>query len=238
MTKLETIAKIEEACTRVLKQADFVGGATTAITLVIQKLTEVRDRLAAGGDTMDANTSSMLYSELYECGRIIGTIYDGYPMVPAEDVATLAAADDMVGKSAGEIPGLCIELLEKAAEQKGLEAGLGVALVRCIVDAWKATGEQDAEDAKLLVPRAEALIKLAKACGDKKREAQVEAAKAEQEQTASAEADKAVPESAAGEIDETSTKLDSIAKAAEQPAPEQPSAPAPVVWPVDLNARR
>jgi hypothetical protein len=238
-TKSETIQKIEEACARVLKSSDFVGGAATAITLVIQRLSGILEKLVAAGDTLDPNTSSALYEELYECGRIVGTIYDGFPMVPAEDVAALATADDMVEKAASEIPAICVELLEKAAGQKGLDVGLGIAHVRCIVDAWKASGEHDAPEAKLLVvPKAEAMLKLAKACGDKKRTARAAAAKAEQEQAEKVAAEQAVANAEASKVDETVTKLDAIAKAAEPAPAVAPPAPAPVAWPTDMNAKR
>jgi hypothetical protein len=227
-TKTETIQKIEDACRRVLKQSDFAGGVVTALTLVIGKLTGLRDQVAGAGE-IDPNTYSAIYDELYECGRIVGSIYDGLPMVPAEDVATLVSEGDTMEKSADELVTMATEELEKAAAEKGLAAGPGVALVKSAVAVWKAAGETDVEGAKVRVVRAEALPKLAKACGDKRRQA-----KADAERAAAKAAEPAEPPAPAP-VDPVA-KLDTIAKAAE-PAP----VPAPVeksVWPLDLNAGR
>jgi hypothetical protein len=104
--------------------------------------------------------------------------------------------------------------------------------VKCAVAVWKAAGETDAEGAKVRVVRAEALPKLAKACGNKKLKDKADAEQAEKDKAAKA-AD------AAPAANDAVAKLDAIAKAA-APAPTPAPAPAPArsVWPLDLNGDR
>ncbi len=218
-TKKELIGKLNEACARVLKQSDFAGGVVASLSVVIDRLTALRDQIKAAGD-MDPNAYQAMYDELYECGRVIGSIYDGFPMVPAED---FAGAGEGVQMTASEVLKMCTTTLEKAASLKGLEAGIEVAVVKGALAAWEALGDEDPADGKVTVLSAATLAKLAKACGNKKTD---EKTKKEQ---AEAAAKAAASQPATPANDDTIAKIDSIAKAA---AP----APAPkFVWAMDMN---
>jgi hypothetical protein len=225
-TKTEIIKKLNDACTRVLKQSDFAGGVVTALTLVVTRLSALRDQIATAGE-IDPNISIDMWDELYECGKVLDSVYYGFPMVPAEDVATLATDDAGEDMGADEMVEMCATTLEKAAVAKGMDAGPMVATVKVALATWSATGETDVEGAKVRVFRCATLAKLAKACGDKKMKAKDEAVAAEKDKAAE-EAKKA-----AAMPDEKITKIDSIAKAAD-PAPV---APAPFAWPNDMNRR-
>jgi hypothetical protein len=221
-TKSETIKSLVAACARVLKQSDFAGGVATALTLVITRLSGLRDQIVAAGE-IDPNISTDMWNELYECGKILDTVYSGFPMVPAEDVATLttdAAGEDM---GTDEMVNMCVTTLEKAAETKGIDAGLPVAVVKSALDQWAALGETDPEIAKVRVLKDEALVKLAKACGDKKMS---DKAKPAGEEAAKA-AGSAIPVEPT--VDEQ--RIANIAKSAiPNPAPPAPPSKT-VVWP-------
>ena len=56
MTKIETIAKINAACSRVLKQSDYAGGVVVALTNVVSRLTALRDQIQAQTATVGGTT--------------------------------------------------------------------------------------------------------------------------------------------------------------------------------------
>lgn len=217
-TKSEIIKSLQDACTRILKQSDYAGGVVTALTLVVSRLSTLRDQIAAAGE-IDPNISTDMWNELYECNKVLDSVYCGFPMVPAEDVATLVGEEPGDDMEASDVVNMCADTLEKATDAKGLDAGMPVAVVKGALAQWESLGETDPEGAKVKVLRADSLVKLAKSCGDKKmgdkaKPAKEEAAKAA-EQVAPVEPT----------VDE---RIANIAKAA-TPAPV---APAPKTrWP-------
>jgi hypothetical protein len=196
----------------------------------------LRDQIAAAGE-IDPNISSDMWNELYECGRVLDTVYSGFPMVPAEDVATLAteSAGEDTGDDLGidEMVEMCATTLEKAAVTKGLAAGPMVATVKVALASWSAAGETDAAGSKVKVFRAETLVKLAKACGDKKMKAKDEAATDEEDPKAKKDPKDEEAKKAASLDDAKIAKIDSIAKSSEP----TPVAPRTVAWPHDMNRR-
>ena len=221
-TKSELIKSLNDACTRILKQSDFAGGVVTALTLVISRLSGLRDQIATAGE-IDPNISTDMWNELYECNKVLDSVYCGFPMVPAEDVATLATDDAGEDMGAEDVVNMCATTLEKASVSKGIDAGAPVALVKCTLAKWASLGEVDPDGAKVKVLKAEALVKLAKACGDKKMKEKGDKA-AEEAAKAAAPAEPATSTEPVAPVpvtvDEQIAKIDSIAKAA-APAPAQ-----------------
>lgn len=239
-TNTELIKKVDEACTRVLKQCDFSTGVVNALSLVVMNLTDLRDKIQAAGE-IDANISNEMWGEIYEMGRVLESIYNGYPMVPAEDVATFAVDNgeccggkccdgkccggescgaeccggccDMV--DASEVIGMCADKLEKAALMKdALAAAAEVAIVKIAVAKLAALGDAPPQDAKIPMLKSSGLAKLAKACGDKNMDQKAKKAKDAEEAKKRADAEQRAV-----------AKIEGIAKAAE-PTPTAPAAPA------------
>ena len=131
---------------------------------------ELRSQIQAAGD-LDPNGYQAMWDELYECGRIIGTIYDGFPMVPAEELTGAGSGEgEGVEMAAVELAKSCVERLEKAATLKSAEAAAEVAVVKSALAAWEALGDADPADAKVKVLSIATLTKLAKACSDRKQD--------------------------------------------------------------------
>jgi hypothetical protein len=225
MIKAEAIKKISDACVRVLKQSDFASGVVTALTLVVARLTALRDQIQSAGE-IDANCTNDMWAELYECGRVLDSIYNGFPMVPAEDVATLNPTDEEADLMEPiEMVAKCAAELEVAATEKGVDVVKRVATIQVALLKWAALGETDPEGAKIPFVKVDKIAQVLKACGDKqkdkmKMEADKEAAKK------SADPAPSVPV-----VDDVLAKIEKIAKRADPVAP----APARTSWPHDLN---
>lgn len=219
MNKKEAIQKINAACARIAKQADFAGGAAKAISLVEARLASVRGKLEGLGGNEVYEGIPGFYTEIYECRRILDTIYDGLPMVPAESVATFVAVEDNVKKvDASAMVDECAARLEKAAAAGGAEAAREVAIVKAALVDWEALGETDADGAKVSFLKADKVVELVKSAPPKAPEATV------------------VETTAAPVVEDMATKiakLDEIAKAAEPVATVAPVS----IWSGDLNKK-
>ena len=233
MTKTETIAKINAACSRVLKQADYAGGVVMALTNVVARLTALRDQIQAqtAMGEMDNNTRSALFEEVYECGRVLSSIDEGFPVVPAEDVATLNTTEGVEMVAARDVAKVAVEELEKAAATPE-EASKRVATVKVALAAWGALGETDPDGATVPVIRDSAkLVELCKGFRVKRREAKKAAELAANPMLVPVTG---TPDPSAEE--QVIANLESIAKRSEEPAPFVPPAALPRYE--DLNRKK
>jgi len=205
-----------------------------ALTLVVDTLTGLRDQLVAAPE-MDSNLYDALWREIYDMQTVLSTVSNGFPMVPASEVAELvssAAAQDTEEVPAVQMAAKCAEVLEKAAGAKGIEAGAQVALVKCALAVWKASGETDVDGASVKVVLSAALPAILKACVDKKSKEKAEKERMETEKAAADAVAKADEEARV-------SKIESIAKAASPAPTPAPVAPKkPVDWGTDLNRKR